>query len=257
MKFRIAIPTISRAHVIEKKTISYLKKTDIDFNKVDIFLGNKNELDEYKNALKNYAVNLYVSNTNHVNTQRNFIVRHYKEGTHVLGIDDDIDNVEYKIDDKNTATLIDLVKFSEQAFDLCSKYKIDMWGINPVLNPYFMKNKVSFDLRYIPAGFYGWRNTYHEKAFVSENPEYGKEDFERSIRYYIADNGVIRFNYVAPRTKYYSTSGGIQNYRTLESEETAVEWLLKTFSSFCKRKIGGKNKFPEVKLRDRRKKRIK
>ena len=38
------------------------------------------------------------------------------------------------------------------------------------------------------------------------------EDFERSIRYYIADGGVTRFNYVAPKTKYYSEKGGIQNW---------------------------------------------
>jgi len=254
MKFRIAIPSVSRSQTIVKKTLNYLSQTNIDFSKIDIFLSRQSEYDDYVQSLKDYPVNLIVSNTNHVNTQRNFIVRHYKENDLILGIDDDIQSVEMKVDDKQTVLLTDLVGFVEQAFELSLSNKFDMWGINPVHNPYFMKNNVSFDLKYIVACFYGWRNTYERKAFVSENPEYGKEDFERSIRYYIADKGVTRFNYVAPKSKYYSEDGGIQNYRTIEYEEIAVQWLLKEFPMFCKRKTKGSSKFPEVRLIDQRKK---
>ena len=254
MNFRIAIPTISRANTIVEKTLNYLKQTDIDFRKVDIFLSDRNELEDYKNSLKDFDVNIFVSDTKHINTQRNFIVRHYKENELILGIDDDINTVEYKVNDKKTALLTNLVNFTEQAFELSLRYKFDMWGINPVINPYFMKNNVSFNLKYIVACFYGWRNTYQDKAFVSENPEYGKEDFERSIKYYIADRGVTRFNYVAPKTKYYSEKGGIQNYRTIEYEENAVKWLLSTFPMFCKRNTKSKSKYSEVRLIDQRKK---
>tara|TARA_R100000541_G_C1875960_1_gene81603 strand:+ start:84 stop:860 length:777 start_codon:yes stop_codon:yes gene_type:complete len=253
MNFRIAIPTISRANTIVEKTLNYLKQTDIDFKKVDIFLSDGNELEDYKKSLKDFDVNIFVSNTKHVNTQRNFIIKHYKENELILGIDDDINTVEYKINDKKTALLYNLVEFTEQAFELSLSNKFDMWGINPVINPYFMKNNVTFNLKYIVACFYGWRNTYQDKAFVSEKPEYGKEDFERSIRYYIADKGVTRFNYVAPKTKYYSEKGGIQNYRTIEYEEKAVQWLLATFPMFCKRNTKSKSKYPEIRLIDQRK----
>ena len=52
MKFRIAIPTIARAETIKKKTINYLAKTDIDFSEVDLFLSDGNELEAYKDSLK-------------------------------------------------------------------------------------------------------------------------------------------------------------------------------------------------------------
>lgn len=254
MNFRVAIPSISRAETITKKTLNYLKQTDIDMSKVDIFLSNPNEEQAYRENLKDYPVNIIISNTNHVNTQRNFIVNYYKEDELILGIDDDIDMVAMKVDDKNTTQLNSLTDFVEQAFTISLDRKIDMWGVNPVINPYFMKNNVTFNLKYIVACFYGWRNNHEEKAYVSTNPEYGKEDFERSIRYYIADGGVTRFNYVAPKTKYYSEKGGIQNYRTVEYEEKAVQWLLNTFPMFCKRNTKSKGKYPEVRLIDQRRK---
>ena len=254
MNFRVAIPSISRAETITKKTLNYLKQTDIDMSKVDIFLSNPNEEQAYRENLKDYPVNIIVSNTKHVNTQRNFIVDYYKEDELILGIDDDIDLVAMKVDDKNTIQLNSLTEFVENAFAISLDKKIDMWGVNPVINPYFMKNNVTFNLKYIVACFYGWRNNHDEKAYVSTNPEYGKEDFERSIRYYIADGGVTRFNYVAPKTKYYSEKGGIQNYRTVEYEETAVKWLLETFPMYCKRNTKSKGKYPEVRLIDQRRK---
>ncbi len=254
MNFRVAIPSISRAKTITKKTLNYLKQTDIDMSKVDIFLSNPNEEQAYRENLKSYPVNIIVSNTKHVNTQRNFIVDYYQEDELILGIDDDIDLVAMKVDDKNTIQLNSLIEFVENAFAISLDKKIDMWGVNPVINPYFMKNNVTFNLKYIVACFYGWRNNHDEKAYVSTNPEYGKEDFERSIRYYMADGGVTRFNYVAPKTKYYSEKGGIQNYRTVEYEETAVKWLLETFPMYCKRNTKSKGKYPEVRLIDQRRK---
>ena len=254
MNFRIAIPTIKRSKAIKEKTFNYLSKTDIDFKKVDVFLSDGDEIELYKNSLKDYPVNFIITNQKHVNTQRNFIVNYYKENQLILGIDDDIQDMRTKINDKKTISLINLTEFVDNAFKICLANKVDMWGVNPVLNPFFLSHKVSFNLKYIVACFYGWRNNFQSKAYVSTQPEYGKEDYERSIRYYMADGGVGRFNYVAPKTKYYSEDGGIQTYRTVEYEEKAVQWLLKTFPNFCKRNTSKKGKFPEVRLRDYRKK---
>jgi hypothetical protein len=253
MNFRIAIPTIARAETIKKKTINYLAQTDIDFSKVDLFLSDGNELPAYKESLKEYPINYIVTNKKHVNTQRNYMIDYYNDGQFILGIDDDIQSVQMSISEKKTIPLLNLTEFVEQAFKISQEHKFDMWGVNAVLNPYFMRNNISFNLKYIVACFYGWRNTRQEKAYVSTNPEYGKEDYERSIRYYIADGGLTRFNYVAPKTKYYSEDGGIQTYRTVEYEQKAVDWLLKTFPQFCVVNMHKKSKWPEVVLKDLRK----
>lgn len=254
MNFRIAIPTIARAETIKKKTITYLAKTDIDFKEVDLFLSDGEELNAYKESLKEYPINFIVTNKKHINTQRNFIVNYYKECQLVLGIDDDIQSIEMRISEKKTMPLLNLTEFVDQAFKISQGHKFDMWGVNAVLNPYFMRNNISFNLKYIVACFYGWRNTHQSKAYVSTNPEYGKEDYERSINYYMADGGLTRFNYVSPKTKYYSEDGGIQTYRTVEYEQKAVDWLIKTFPMYCVVNRHKKSKWPEVVLKDQRKK---
>ena len=60
-----------------EKTINYLSKTDINFKEVDLFLSDGEELDAYKESLKEYPINFIVTNKKHVNTQRNFIVDYY------------------------------------------------------------------------------------------------------------------------------------------------------------------------------------
>jgi hypothetical protein len=256
MSFHIAIPSLGRAQSLKMKTMSYLGRTDVLSlaNGVDVFLSDGSERDEYEKTLDGLPVRFIVTEQKHVNTQRNFIVDYYKEGENILGIDDDIESVRYKVTSKKTTEVVRLTEFVETAFDICKANEVDIWGVNPVLNPFFMKENVSFNLKYIPAGFYGWVNSRSKKAYVSTKPEYGKEDFERSIKYYMDDGGVARFNYVAMKTKYYAGTGGIQTYRTVESEEKAVRWLLDTFPSYCRRNTGKKGKYPEVRLVDKRKK---
>ena len=43
-----------------------------------------------------------------------------------------------------------------------------------------------------------------------------KEDFERSIKYYLKDNGLLRFNNGTIKTKCYKEPGGMQVKRTKE-----------------------------------------
>ena len=102
-------------------------------SKVDIFLSNPDEEQAYRNNLKDYPVNIIVSNTNHVNTQRNFIIDYYKEDELILGIDDDIDLVAMKVDDKNTIQLNSLTDFVEQAFTISLDVKILICEVDTVI----------------------------------------------------------------------------------------------------------------------------
>jgi len=106
MDYRIAIPTIARAKTIREKTIGYLLRTDIDLSKIDIFFSNPEEIDDYKKELKDLPIGNYIStNQKHIRLQRNFISKYYPENTFILGIDDDIQSIRIKINDKkNTRT---------------------------------------------------------------------------------------------------------------------------------------------------------
>lgn len=260
MDYRIAIPTIDRSETIKNKTLDYLLRTDIDVSKIDIFFSKSEQIPEYKQSLKNIKIGNYIpTNLKHVRTQRNFISKYYPKGTFIVGIDDDIESLQIKINDKKTQELTQLNEFIINAFNISQKNKSDLWGIGAVLNPYFMKNTVSFNLKYIVGCFYGWHNTCLPKSILPENLGtdgvlIAKEDYERSIQYYKEDGKVTRFNYVAPKTKYYSESGGIQTYRNKNNEELGVQYFLKTYPSFCKRKKTKPEKYPEIRLHDSRKK---
>ena len=256
MNFRIAIPSVTRSETLLNKTISYLSKTNIDLSKVDIFLSKAEELEEYKNKLKNFPVNFIISNNSSINEQRNFIVKHYPVGQYVMGLDDDIQSVETKINDKKTEPLLQLKELGHQAFDLCLKNKFNLWGINASFNPFFMKHTISFNLKFIIGCFYGWINTHEDKALINYDKRITKEDYERTVKYYKFDNGVVRFNYLAPKTKIYTEKGGIQLYRTFEHEEYSTQYMLDTYPLFCKRNNARKSKYPQIRLKDQRKKKI-
>jgi len=260
MQFRVAIPTIKRSKTILKKTIGYLKRTDLDLSLIDLFFSDPSEIPEYKETLKDTPIKNFIpTDQRHIRLQRNFISKYYPENTFILGIDDDIESIQIKLNDKKTIELTALTEFVQNAFQLSQAHKFDLWGISAVLNPFFMKNEVSFNLKYIVGCFYGWRNTHQPKNILSternkDGQLYGKEDYEKSIQYYIADGGVTRFNYVAPKTKYYSEDGGIQTYRTVQNEQYGVDYLVKTYPLFCKENMSKKGKWPEVRLKDQRKK---
>ena len=259
MDYRIAIPTIKRSETIRKKTLNYLLKTDIDLSKIDIFFSDPSEIPLYKKNLSDLPIQNYIpTDMRHVRLQRNFICNYYKPNQFIVGIDDDIISLEYKINDKMTKPLLKLNEFIKKAFEFSQKNYSDLWGISAVNNPYFMKKNISFNLKYIVGCFYGWKNTTQPKNFLStekgkDGHLFGKEDYEKSIQYYLADGKVTRFNYVAPNTKYYSEDGGIQTYRTIENEGNGVKYLLKKYPLLCKRKIVKDGKYPEIRLIDQRK----
>jgi len=254
MNFRIAIPSCSRAETLLNKTIKYLSTTNIDFKNVDVFLSRADELKEYTEKLKDYPVNIIVANNNSINAQRNFMVDYYPVGQFVMGIDDDIMSLESKMNDKKTFPVTDLVGLGEQAFALCTEHKLDLWGINASFNPFFMKTTISFNLKFVIACFYGWVNRHEDKAYVLNERYHTKEDYERTIKYYMKDGGIIRFNYLAPKTKIYTEKGGIQEYRTPDSEQLSADYMLKKYPMFCKINNARKGKFAQIRLIDQRKK---
>ena len=176
MDYRIAIPTISRSKTIREKTIGYLLRTDIDLSKIDIFFSKPEEIEDYKKELKDLPIKNYIpTNQKHIRLQRNFISRYYPKNTFVVGIDDDIQSLQTKINDKKTVELTQLNDFILNAFKISQMNKSDMWGIGAVLNPFFMKNAVSFNLKYIVGCFYGWKNTDEPKNTLST--EKGKDGY--------------------------------------------------------------------------------
>ena len=80
-----------------------------------------------------------------------------------------------------------------------------------------------------------------------------KEDFERTIKYYIQDGGLIRYCNISVVSSYYREKGGMQETRTNERILKSAEKLVETYPNLCSLYLGKKNGFAEIKLRDKKK----
>jgi len=246
MDYRIAIPTFKRSDTIAKKTIAYLQRTDVDLDLVDVFISDQNEYEEYK---KKIDVNIIKGKIG-CGGNRNFITRYYKENQKILFMDDDIKTLSRFVNKKKLAEINDLNSMIKENFKISLSRNNNLWGVYPVHNPFFMKTNISFGLKYIIGCFYGVVNNHKQHAFVDLED---KEDFERTLKYFLNDNGVTRFNYIAPSTVYYKEAGGMQETRTKERVKTSALILAKKYPKLCKVFISKKGYY-ELKFNNLKKK---
>lgn len=240
--YKIVIPTYKRPLTVAQKTLSYLQDCKIDFKNVYLFVASEEEFKEYEYCKDLYGVNIVVG-VPRLMAQRNFIKEYFPEGTPLVHMDDDIEGIYIKIDDKKYQLFHDLPTLFQQAFTECKKQETPLWGIGAVLNALFMKNKISTDLRLIVGCFWGWFNCKDITLTIDE-----KEDYERSILVYEKYGKVVRFNNFAPKTKFYKEGGGMQDYRTIEHSFEAAAYLMEKYPKYVKINNNRKGERAEVRL---------
>ena len=208
------------------------------------------------------------------------MANYFKENQKIFYIDDDISHIyqlfynkggknyskekgkiiaklDYTYDRYNNKLhhIRDLDKFIEFAFETAKQKKCDNWGIYPVENPYFMKPTTKYiedytttKLTYIMGGFTGVINNKKTEIRTIDD----KEDYERSIKYYLKDDGVLRFNNICVRTRCYTEPGGMQINRTKDRIYESALYLAKKYPMLCSMNMKKKSGLAEVRLRDKR-----
>lgn len=263
--FIIAIPSYNRSQLIIDKTLSTLKKLNIPSNLINIFVANKKEFVEYKNVIPKELYNNIIIGKLGLKNQRNFINNYYPEGTWLVQMDDDIDDImiisnlkDYSVKNnkikkkcRHLISIPNLYNFITNAFKICKNKNLYLWGVYPIANAYFMNPIIREDLRFIVGPFWGCivRHLSNLKISLDE-----KENVERSLLYYKNDGGVIRFDYVAVKTKYYKNPGGMQisnnkSFRKNAAEKSAVI-LHNKFPNLTKIKRTKKSGITELILRN-------
>ena len=133
--------------------------------------------------------------------QRKFIMEQYPENTNIVYMDDDLEEIDLSL------TPYTLKEFIEMAFKMCRQSRSFIWGTYPVWNSFFRKSKpdVTTCLNFCIGCFYGIinRNKPEIDIVLTKN----KDDVERSLRYFIHDGIVLRFNKIGVKTKFYSAGG--------------------------------------------------
>lgn len=213
----ICIPSYKRAIVCMNETIMTLYENKILFNKIYIFVANKKELDEYATSLevKEHElgcklVNKIIVGKKGLVQQREFIEQQWPKNKHIVFIDDDVRSVDLLLSGAFKNHSLDY--FIKKAFKECMKHCSFIWGIHPTYNEHFRRpnREMSLELRYIVGAFYGIINRPKMKeiklTLTRKNSQ--KEDVERSIKYFIHDGIMVRFNKIGFETTYFKKDGG-------------------------------------------------
>ena len=249
MDYKIAIPSYKRASIIKEKTLKMLDFYKIDKKIITIFVANKEEEKLYKKSLGNeYEIVVGVPT---LNNQRCFITNYYPKGTYLMQFDDDLTDCLIKKDDKTLIPINSLEDdFIKKGFEICEKLKSNFFGYYAVANPFFMKKRIQVKLCYICGGSFGEILTHD--PFLCTETNHG-EDYERSIRYYIKQKKLVRFDYINFKTKGYSGKGGLQTIRTKKYVHNSIRKIATLFPRYCEMYVRKTTGNAELRLKDKMK----
>ena len=231
----VCVPSYKRAEICNEKTLTMLKKNNIPASKIYVYVANQEEYETYKNVLDSKLFNKLVVGLKGLVPQRQFIMEQWPEGKSIVFFDDDVQSVDLTMSKQFKGKTLD--HFFKEAFKECKTHKSFIWGVYPVFNPFFRKGRPELTtcLNYIVRAFYGIINRLKLKAIeltiTKENGQ--KEDVERTIKYFIEDGIVLRFNRIGFVTKYYGKSGGLGTFEDrLKPMLEASQKLLKLYGEY-------------------------
>jgi hypothetical protein len=248
--YKVAIPSYKRADALRLKTLAMLKKGKVPASRVYIFVANKEEKKQYEAVIPKELYKELVVGKIGIAPQRIFIRNYFKEGEHIVSIDDDVEEIQ-KLSGEVLVQLRDVNKFFIDAFKKVIREGLYLWGIYPVRNPFFMNHSnkpVSTGLKFIIGALHGYI-VRHTKSLDPNKQSEGKEDYEQGILYYNKDGGVMRYNNITIKTKFLAKGGLGEEKERFEINRKAAEYLQKTYPEYVTifhRKSG----MTEIRLRD-------
>ena len=241
-EYVICIPSYKRSTLCNEKTLTTLYKHKINPQKIYVYVANKEDYDMYKTSLNPKFYNKLIIGQKGLVPQRQFIMEHWPSGKHVVFFDDDIESIDLTLSPKFKSHNLDY--FIKEAFKECDNHKSYIWGVYAVFNPFFRKarSEMTTQLNYIVGAFYGIINRPTLKniqlTITKENGQ--KEDVERTIKYFIEDGIVIRFNRIGFTTKYYGKEGGLGTFEDrLTPMKDACKKLSEKYSEYGHTKTRG------------------
>jgi len=227
---KIVIPSYERYETIQQKSINLLLNAGYKPNDIYVFVANEDQYNKYKEKIDNdISIIIAIKGLKEV---REFIFNYFDEGEKLLCLDDDIEAVRtlYKNEDNKSRLrpVENLKEIVDYAFHLCDQHSLKLWGLYPTPNnAFFMENQkeITYDYKFIIGNFFGCINCRDmNKLNVLD-----MDDYERSIRSYLLYGGSIRFNHIAPKTKFKKNTGGAQDDQRENRLAQSREILLKEY----------------------------
>ena len=250
MDYSVVIPSYKRPEGCRDKTLAVLHEYRIPKEKIFVVVADKEQKALYEAALDPKTYGKILVGVPGLAEVRNWIFEHFPKGTNLISCDDDLRGfIEYdanaKRHERKLRSLKDIIK---RGFSECKKANCGFWGVYPSANGFFMKPTVTTDLKFNIGSFWGCINP--GKEIHIDRSE--KEDYERTLKFFVRDEAVVRLNFVSPKTAYYKEPGGMQTRNRTKHQHAAVKALLKKYPQFVKSNPTRKSGFPEIRIADRR-----
>ena len=135
MDYVIAIPSFNRNEYLENKTLKCLKNAGISKDKIFIFVANQEQHLIYQ-TIDPDLYNQMIIGVLGLVQQREFISNYFEDGKYIIQIDDDVEDIDLSLTEHTS-----LDNFFNYAFKDCVEKKSFIWGIYPVWNPFFRKER--------------------------------------------------------------------------------------------------------------------
>jgi len=228
-EFFVAVPSYGRANVIGEKTLALLERQGVPPERVYIFVADEGERYRYAQNLGRRWPNLVVGRPT-LWRQRNFITEFFDEDSHVISMDDDVEDLFRlipepdgseggELESLHAGALADLARDAWTKMGKCGAY---LWSLNVSDNPFYMKKgRVTLKNGLCNGFFWGCRIRKTPKLSLRYGD--GHEDIERTVRYFDLDGAVLRYREFCAKTRCKINSGGLQASMTRRERQAAEE----------------------------------
>ena len=223
----VAIPTYNRVKEVATKTLAVLHKYNIDPSCIYLFVANQEQCKLYEESVPRHLYGTIVVGVLGIANQRNFIREYFAEGEYIISMDDDITDVVFSNNHEPFQPLKSLHGLFTEAHDALLAKHLYIWGVYPVYNRGFMQDTITTDLRFIIGFMFGFINRHSEDLYLSPNID-GKEDYENTILYYIKDGGVMRFNNIHAKQKFYAPGG----LGAIRDSQKSMDYMLQKYPQY-------------------------
>lgn len=229
----VTIPSYRRADICNSQTLTCLAEGGVPRDRV--FVGVvEEEADEYARRLDPalYDDLVVYPRYNNMAGACMELQRQFTPGN-VVQFDDDVRAIERKLDDKTLEPVTDLPELFTTGFQQCIDRGFTLWGIYPARNPMFMKSRISTRLCLCVGHCFG--HILSGRA-CEQSTASAKNDYERCLQHYMADGGLVRFDYICARSKVYNQPGGLQGIRDDSMAIREADDLMRRFPGMVKPK---------------------
>lgn len=204
----VIVPSFQRPHLLHERTLPALLQGGVDPSRVVVYLHDHDPyLPQYMDVVAQRGVRHRITAARGITEQRTVVLHDFPAGTPMVSVDDDVTEWRRAVDDKTLEHVDDVDALFRQMFDEVRARGLYVWGLAPVMNPYFMKpDRLTEGLRFLI--FTCWGTFTRPGHPVHEFTVPTKDDYEHSLRAWWWDGAVLRHDGVVAKADIMKLPGG-------------------------------------------------